>query len=579
MKIKGITISISLILLLISNSANGQNTDTLQLKSKIDSIMSASYKADEPGAAVLVYNKGSVLFKKGYGVADSGSKEAITTSHKFCIGSITKQFTAMATLLLEEQGRLSIKDPIHKYLPDYPHRDKTITIENLLTHTSGMIDVFENQNWYSMWERELTPEEFVDVFKNDSLLTEPGTAYHYSNFGYAVLGLIIEKVSGLSLSDFLKQNIFIPLGMNNTSIPKTGDAIANLAKGYFSDDKGVQPANPINLSHLYGAGSIFTTADDLLKWYLWLGKRYKNGDVQVKRALSEFTFKNGNKSNNGYGMMLFKVHGKPAAGNNGGMLGYTNYTLWMYEDDLIIVLLSNHRYEGNESSMASRFDVNQKALRVAESVMGKSSQLFDPKSVVYINIPPATLEKYTGMYKIGDTDTYRIISLSGNQLYSKISKGGTRLAINPVSDKIFYSATGSKFEFVFDKEGNIKEANYHKPDGTISVGTRTNLPLPPQKQPAIITEADYNAVCGLYKMMVVFDINIYRAGANGIIAESKQQGKMLFYPESPLKFYSSDDDGMTIEFLKNKKGDIDSFKMIVEGRGFNASKVDTVRQK
>ncbi|MBU1014722.1 MAG: beta-lactamase family protein [Bacteroidetes bacterium] len=552
---------------LVSFSCQESKKEKKELIAQLDSIMTSAYKPDEPGASVLVFKEGEILLKKGYGLANLEMKVPINPKSVFNIGSITKQFTAQAILLLGEQGKLSLTDPIQKYLPDYPHADKKITIENLLTHTSGIIDVFEVSQWFSMWEKELTPQQFVDVFKDIPLLSEPGTQYHYSNVNYGILGLIIENISGESHKDFLIENFFKPIGMNNTYILKNNDKIENTAMGYFKANESIENAPTINYSHLLAAGSIWSCTDDMVKWYEWLSEKYKSNDPKIKKALTRYILADGSETNNGYGMMLYLLQGCPVAGNNGSMLGYTNYTLWLYEDDIVVVLLSNYRYEGTDPDLTAAYDVTARAKKLAETVMGKTSVTAN-----FITLPENELDKYTGVYKI-EENAFRIITRKGNQLYSKRS-GSSKKAMNPITQTLFQTTDGSNIEFVFNEKGEAVEANWRQPDGTLSIAQRTDIPLPEEKKPVVITDDEYKAVCGLYKMMVVFNVNVYMNDRNSIIVESKQRGKSVFYPESPTKFFLKDDDDIVIDFLKNKQGVVNEFKMTTGGRTFSAKKAD-----
>jgi CubicO group peptidase (beta-lactamase class C family) len=560
-----------LILVLSLTGCKVQNSGNLKRTAQLDSIMISVYKPDEPGASVIVFREGKILLQEEYGLANYVTKEPITSDHVFFIGSITKQFTAQAVLLLEEQGKLSMTDPIQKFLPDYPYPDKKITVENLLTHTSGLVDVFEVQEWFSTWEKELTPQQFIDVFKNEPLLSEPGTQYHYSNFNYAILGLIIEKLSGQTFTNFITGNFFKPIGMNNTYIPESNDKIENIAKGYFKASEGIESANTINNSHLFAAGSIVSCPGDMLKWYRWLSDRYKAGDQKVKKALTQYTLADGTKASNVYGMMLFNLENTSAAGNNGGMLGYTNYTLWLYEEDIVIVLLSNHRYEGPDQNLKDAYNVSKRATDLAKAAMGILSPVVRTDSVNFITIPGVRLDKYTGVYKV-EENVYRIITRKGNQLYTRRSKEGSKVAMNPLTETHFCTITGSEIEFVFNKDSIPIEANWIMADGKISVGTRTNLPVPEEKKPEKITESEYEAVCGLYKMMVVFDVKVYRNDSTSIIVESKQRGKSVFYPESTTRFFFADDETTVVEFSRTINGSIDGFKMTANGRTYSAKR-------
>ena len=207
--IKTITLISFTLLLSFSNQAQ-------IIESQIDDILNASYKANEPGATALVYKNGNVIYRKGFGSANLELGVAMKPEHVFEIGSITKQFTAIAILMLEEQGKLKVEDEITKYIPDYPTLGKTITIHQLLNHTSGIKSYTAMQSFRDNARRDMTPTEIIDFFKNEQMDFDPGEKFLYNNSGYILLGHIIEVVTGNSYADFIQKNIFDKLGMKNS---------------------------------------------------------------------------------------------------------------------------------------------------------------------------------------------------------------------------------------------------------------------------------------------------------------------------------------------------------------------------
>lgn len=188
----------------------------------IDSIINAAYKADEPGASVLLAQNGKVLFKKGYGMANIELQIPIEPRHVFGIGTLSQYFTAIAILILQEQGRLDVKEDIRKYIPGYNTHGKTITIENLLTHTCG-IPGFREFTAYSVKDKlEESRYAGLQFSEEQPLLFEPGTNWSYSLPGYGLLSIIVEKASGQPYNDFVQQQIFDKLGMTQTYFGKKG---------------------------------------------------------------------------------------------------------------------------------------------------------------------------------------------------------------------------------------------------------------------------------------------------------------------------------------------------------------------
>jgi CubicO group peptidase (beta-lactamase class C family) len=212
--------------------------------------------------AVLVAHDG-MLFEKGYDLADREANIPNTPQTRFRIGSITKQFTAMAVLILQDRGKLHVQDPVCLYVPNCPQDWQPITIENLLTHTSGIPDYINSPDFMATWTEPATPEELIARFEDLPLEFPPGLRFKYSNSGYTLLGYIIERVSGESYTTFLQQNIFTPLKMNNTGYDTTYPPLPQYATGYY---QGYSKPAPYDPSVLYAAGALYSTVEDLNVW-------------------------------------------------------------------------------------------------------------------------------------------------------------------------------------------------------------------------------------------------------------------------------------------------------------------------
>ena len=207
-----ITVSLAL-----ASGVYSQNKNTAEY----DKILTTQFKNDGPGCAALIMKKGEVIYRKAFGKANLELNVSMQAGMIFRIGSITKQFTAVAILQLEEQGKLSVQDEITKFIPEYPTHGYKITVEHLLTHTSGIKDYTAMKEWTGELQRkDMTPKEIVDFFKDQPMDFEPGTKFQYDNSGYILLGYIIEKASGEPYAQYLENHIFEPLGLKNTSYEK-----------------------------------------------------------------------------------------------------------------------------------------------------------------------------------------------------------------------------------------------------------------------------------------------------------------------------------------------------------------------
>jgi CubicO group peptidase (beta-lactamase class C family) len=229
-------------------------------------MLEKTYKADEPGASVIVVRDGKVILHKGYGRANMELGVPIEPDMVFRTGSITKQFTAVAVLMLAEQGKLSLEDDVTKFFPDYPTKGQKITIEHLLTHTSGIKSYTSIPEWIPLWRKDMTTSEMIALFKDKPMDFAPGERYAYNNSAYFLLGAIIEKLSGQTYADFIEKNIFAPLGMKHSYYDDTARIIARRVAGYSKGKDGFVNAAYLSTSQPYAAGSLCSTVGDLVAW-------------------------------------------------------------------------------------------------------------------------------------------------------------------------------------------------------------------------------------------------------------------------------------------------------------------------
>jgi CubicO group peptidase (beta-lactamase class C family) len=235
------------------------------VNSDVDALMS-QYNEAVPGASLLVVRDGKSLVRRSYGLADLENHVAATPSTNYRLASVTKQFTATAILLLAQDNKLFLSDKASKYLPELPDAAKSITIHQLLTHTSGLVD-------YEDLMPDTTTQQIHDagvlelLSHKDSLYFPPGTKYRYSNSGYSLLSIIVQRVSGKSFATFLHDRVFAPLGMNNTVAHQDGvDEVSHRAYGYTHKDNVWVRKDQSTTSAVLGDGGIYTSIDDMAKW-------------------------------------------------------------------------------------------------------------------------------------------------------------------------------------------------------------------------------------------------------------------------------------------------------------------------
>lgn len=286
--------------------------------------------------SVLVGRQGQVLLSQGYMFADRSQKLANTSTTRFRIGSITKQFTAMAILILENQQKLTVQDPICNYFSDCPTTWQGITIEQLVLHTSGIPTEFTVPPDVAL---PLTAEQMTGYFKDRPLDFKPGEKWSYSNAGYLALGYIIEKVSGQSYGDFLQQAIFTPLNMQDTGYAYNSN---NLAIGYadrFNETPMGFSINPLLFS---AAGNLYSSVEDLYKWAQALStEKLVPQAVLDKMFAPHVKVGYGTPYNYGYGWMIGYEGNRPITMHTGALEGFTSIITIYPEEEIVIIVLTN----------------------------------------------------------------------------------------------------------------------------------------------------------------------------------------------------------------------------------------------
>jgi CubicO group peptidase (beta-lactamase class C family) len=328
------------------------------MKSDVDALM-RNYTGDVPGAAVLVLRDGQPIVRAGYGLADLETDTPATPETNYRLASVTKQFTAASILLLAEDGRLKLDDRVRTWLPSLPKAAETVTIRHLLTHTSGLIDY-----------EEVIPEVFAgqlhdaDVLRlletQDRTYFRPGTGYRYSNSGYALLALIVERASGKTFATFLRERIFQPLGMNNTVAYEEGiSTVNNRAFGYTEEAGRWNRTDQSQTSAVLGDGGIYSSIDDLAKWdaALYDGRLLRPSSLQA--AFTPATHTDDPEVEYGYG---WRITGE-TLWHSGETVGFRNVIVRYPKRHMTVVVLTNR----NEP------EPYQLALEIAKMVIASRS--------------------------------------------------------------------------------------------------------------------------------------------------------------------------------------------------------------
>jgi CubicO group peptidase (beta-lactamase class C family) len=390
---------------------------------------------------VLIVKGNTVILDKAYGSADLEWNIPNTIDTKFRIGSITKQFTAAAVLLLEERGKLKTTDPIRKYLPDLPAAWDKITIFNLLTHSSGIY------NYTSLpaaeWMRESpTHEQVIDKIKDKPLDFTPGEKYSYSNTGYFVLGMLIEKLSGQTYAQFLQDNIFTPLGMKDSGYDTESAIIPRRAQGYQRRNGELLNDQFLDMTTPFAAGGLYSTTHDLLAWQkaLFAGKVVK--PASFKKMTTPY------KDNYAFGLLVMPRDGHRAIGHNGGINGFTSNLMTLPDDGYTVILLNNAQGFTDEISD-----------RLIAVLLGKPVIL--PSERKEVTVDAKNLARYVGRYQLRP-DFILEITQEGNTLTSQAAKQPKNALFAESQTDFFTRNFDSQVTFVVAGDGPASALVLHQ---------------------------------------------------------------------------------------------------------------------
>jgi CubicO group peptidase (beta-lactamase class C family) len=393
--------------------------------------------------SVLVVRDKTVLLEKGYGSADLEWDIPNSPTTKFRLGSITKQFTATSILLLEERGKLSIDDPVKKYMPDAPAAWDKVTIYNLLTHTSG-IPSFTGFPDYEATERTATtPEQLVARFRDKPLEFQPGEKFEYDNSGYVLLGYLIEKISGQTYAQFVQDNIFTPLGMKDSGYDSNTAIIMHRASGYSKGKEGIENAGYVHMTIPFAAGSLYSTVEDLVRWEQGLF----GGKVLSAASLQKMTTPF--KSDYAFGLAVSTEKGRKAIEHGGGIEGFNTHLAYYPDDKLIVLVL------GNLSGSAPG-DIAHKLAAVAH---GETVVLASERKEVAV--APAILANYLGTYEVSPAFAL-VMTLEGGQLMTQATGQGKLPLFAESETKFFLKAVDAEVDFVKNDKGEVTGLVLHQ---------------------------------------------------------------------------------------------------------------------
>lgn len=333
------TLTVSL-LAIFAASAPGTAQDA-----SLDSIFAPLTDAKSPGLAVLVRKNGQTVFERGYGVANLRTFRNIDPKTDFRLASFTKQFTALAVMLLVHDSKLRYDEPITEVFPDFPAYGRAITIRHLLTHTSGLPDYEDLMAPTYTAIHQIQDDEVLTLLEHQTAPKfAPGTKWAYSNSGYVLLGLIVAKVSGLPFWEFLHDRIFGPLGMHQTiAFVKGSNVVPRRAYGHTKEPSGFVETDQSPTSATLGDGGVYSNLEDLAKWDEALAAHTLLSGKEMQPALtaSEGTLNEGKPVSYGFGWFLDPYKGHPRMWHTGTTIGFRTVIERFTNDKLTVIILCN----------------------------------------------------------------------------------------------------------------------------------------------------------------------------------------------------------------------------------------------
>jgi len=434
---------------------------------RLEALVDTAVANDHFSGTVLVAKGDRVLLDKGYGSANLEWNIPNAPSTKFRLGSVTKQFTAASVLLLQERGKLSVTDPVSKYLSDLPAAWSKITIFQLLNHTSGIPNFTAAKEYESIEPFSKKPMEVVALVKDKPLEFESGSRFNYSNTGYVLLGALIEKVSGESYDAFLRKNIFDPLGMKDSGYDWNATVLPNRAAGYARGKNGVTNASYINMSVPQGAGALYSTTGDLLRWQraLYEGKLLSPASLEAMTTPYQ--------SGYGFGLGIQQKDGGKEVGHGGGIPGFATEVHYRMGDKISVIVLSN--FQGSQLE----------ALTAGLTATARGAAYVLPSERKDIALSAEQMAAIAGTYTMPD----------GRRLWLRTANGGMTTQLQgqdplPIyaesADKLFLRKIDAQLELNRDAAGKVEAVTL------MQGGRNMRLPRVAEAAPAL-TNADASA--------------------------------------------------------------------------------------
>ncbi len=501
---------------------------------KVDKLFAQWTRADSPGAAVVIVKDGAIVYQHGYGCADLEHHVPNTPQTLFDIASLSKQFTGLSVAMLVHQGRLSLDDDIHKYLPDLPDFGKPITINNLVRHTSGLRDWPETL-MLSEWYGPITLDVILEMVRRQRELDfAPGDEEQYSNTGYNLLAAAIARITGQSFRSWTEKTIFQPLGMTNSMVcDDPAEVINNCANSYAPAGDGKFQRVVSQLS-AEGSSSIFMSAEDMGKWLLNFESGRVGGKDVIQAMQQPGKLNNGTRVDYGFGLGLGVYHRIPRITHGGSWAGYRSFMMWMPEKRFAIAILAN-------TSDMDTYDVAMNITSLYLDIPAPAKSKSDVRPSAAFKPDPSNWNAILGTYRLAPGQLVTI-TREGDQLLTQATHE-EKLKVTQVSETNFWVETnGPALTFVRDDAGAVKKLSYH--------GINAEKLTVPELTPSQL--AAYTGDYWSEELGVVAHLEVH----DGRLARRSRFGTWIILLPTGTDVFDSDAGEFSVRFTRNAASEV-----------------------
>jgi CubicO group peptidase (beta-lactamase class C family) len=471
-----------------------------------------------PGIAILISKDGQVIYKNAFGYADIENDIKMNPDMRFKIGSITKQFTGVAILKLQEAGKLSVEDKLSKYIPDFP-RGNEVSIHHLLTHTSGIHSYTNSPDFLSKVLKPISEDDLVAMLKKEPYDFNPGESFLYNNTAYVLLGYIIHKASGVEYGEYLKKTFFEPLGMTNTGYSASGLKIDNLATGYDRLGAGYVPSPVWDLSWAGGAGALYSTIDDLQKWNEALFNGRILQEKSLKTGLTSVVLNNGQhpqQGEYGYGWFMNDFRGLRRIAHGGGLAGYISELTRYPSENMTVVMLTNMSppEQNIDPNTLSKFYLWTKLA---------------PQPSIRPGGPEADISQYPGRYDFGNGMVMVISSGDANRLFAQLTGQQKFEIFSQGNGEYYWKVVDARIKFERDESGKVTHGDFQQN------GVKVKVPKLPELKIVSVDRELYKLYSGKYNLgnNMILDVT---SENDHIYVQATNQPRFEMYPVSDQEF-------------------------------------------